>query len=176
MLSSIIALIVEVFLPESYQKYWFLNYKQRCQYRTYNSIVPDYLHDRPKTTISQCLERRSKALKYTMEDVVLIDDDGGVFSVTGTSGKNHGVTPSCSCHDWITWNLPCKHFFAIFSHYPKWNWNSLPENYLNNPYLNTDHCAVTSYFQPSDEAICQTEPQASAQMTTLPKLPENKVK
>lgn len=178
MLSSIITLIVEVFLPESYQKYLFLNYKQSSQYRTYNSIVPDYLHDRPKTTISHCLERRSKALKYTIEDVVLIDDEGGVFSVAGTSGKNHSVTftqPSCSCRDWITWNLPCKHFFAIFSHYPKWNWNSLPESYLNSPYLSTDHSAVASYFQPSIEAICQTEAQASAQ-TTLPKLPENKVK
>ena len=91
MLSAIIALIVEVFLPKSYQKYLFMNYKQSSQYRTYNSIVPDYLHDRPKTLISYCLERRSKALKCTIEDVSLVDDRKGFFSVKGTSGKNHNV-------------------------------------------------------------------------------------
>ena len=60
MLSSIITLIVEKILPESFQKDLFLNYKQSSQYRTYNSIVPDYLHDRPKTVISHSLERRAK--------------------------------------------------------------------------------------------------------------------
>ena len=71
MLSSIITLIVETFLPESFQKYLFLNYKQSSQYRAYNSIVPDYLHDRPKTVISHSLERRAKALKYTTEDITV---------------------------------------------------------------------------------------------------------
>ena len=178
MLSSIITLIVEVFLPESYQKYLFLNYKQSGQYRTYNSIVPDYLHDRPKTIISHCLQRRSKALKYTIEDVTPIDDKRGIFSVKGTSGKDHNVTftlPSCSCRDWITWHLPCKHFFTIFSHYPKWNWNSLPVSYLNGPYLSTDQSAIDDFFQPSAEAHCPIESKDSDQMTTLPKLPENKV-
>lgn len=115
MLSSIITLIVEVFLPESYQKYLFLNYKQSSHNRTYNSFVPDYLHDRPKAVISHCLERRSKALKYTMEDVTVIDD---IFAVKGTSGKEHSITfvqPSCSCRDWTIWHLPCKHFFGPLS-------------------------------------------------------------
>ena len=179
MLSAIIALIVEVFLPESYQKYLFLNYKQSSQYRTYNSIVPDYLRDRPKTVISHSLERRSKALKYTIEDVSLVDNRKGFFSVKGTSGKNHNVNfalPSCSCRDWVTWNLPCKHFFAIFYHYPKWNWNSLPGAYLSGPYLSSDHSAVTNFFQPSGEATCQIEPLTSAQTITLPNLPKIEVR
>ena len=74
MLSSVITLIVEVFLPESYQKYLFQNYKQNSQYRTYNHFVPDYLRDRPKAVISHCLERRSKAMKYTDEEITLLDE------------------------------------------------------------------------------------------------------
>ncbi len=42
--------------------------------------MPDYLHNRPKT-----------AWKGS-EDITLIDDERGIFSVMGTSGKNHGVT------------------------------------------------------------------------------------
>ena len=83
---------------------------------------------------------------------------------------------SCSCHDWVTWNLPCKHFFAIFYHYPKWNWNSLPGAYLSGPYLSSDHSEVTNFFQPSGEATCQIEPVTSAQTNTLPNLPKIEVR
>ena len=46
----------------------------------------------------------------------MIDDENGIFSVKGASGKDHNISfglPSCSCRDWITWHLSCKHFFAI---------------------------------------------------------------
>ena len=145
MLSSITTLIVETFLPESHQKYLFLNYKQSSQYRQYKSFVPVYLQDRPRSTISHCLERRSKSLKYTSDDIQLNDDEKGLFTVKGTSGKCHKVSfaiPSCTCRDWITWHLPCKHFFGIFRLYPRWNWNSLPEDYQNSPYLSTDDTAI----------------------------------
>ena len=104
-LSSIITLIVEVFFNRNLPKIF----------------IPElhYLHNRPKTIISHCLERREKALKYTTEDITLIDNENGIFSVKGTSGKDHNISfglPSCSCRDWITRHVPCKHFFAIFSY------------------------------------------------------------
>ena len=46
-LSSVATLLVEVFLPEMYQKYLFCNYKQSSEYRLYKSFVPVFLHDRP---------------------------------------------------------------------------------------------------------------------------------
>jgi len=58
-LSAIATLLVESFLPDTYQKYLFLNYKQSTQYRSYRSIVPDYLHGKPRSVIIHCLERRS---------------------------------------------------------------------------------------------------------------------
>jgi hypothetical protein len=41
-LSAIATLIVEVFLPETYQKYLFLNYKQSIQYRSYKSLYQNF--------------------------------------------------------------------------------------------------------------------------------------
>ena len=51
-LSAIATLIVENFLPDTYQKYLFLNYKQSTQYRSYRSIVPEYLHGNPDLSSS----------------------------------------------------------------------------------------------------------------------------
>ena len=161
MLSSIITLLVEVFLPESHQKYLFLNYKQSGEYRCYRAIVPSYLHGRPKQTISHCLERRQKSLKHTSEDVDIIDDTIGSFVVKGTGDKSHKIqfdTPSCTCRDWITWHLPCKHFFfAIFRLHENWGWDTLPEAYKSSAYLSTDSTAINDYFQGTNSTEVQEE-------------------
>ena len=183
-LSSIITLITETFLPESHQKYLFLNYKQSSQYRSYKDFVPEYLHGRPRSTISHCLERRSKSLKYTDGDVQVVDDDLGTFTVKGTSGKNHEVSfasPSCTCRDWITFHLPCKHFFGIFRLHSKWDWNSLPESYRNSAYLTTDQGAIEDFFQPpedfTDDQLQErpVEPSTCSNTTGESKIPERKV-
>lgn len=117
-LSAIATLIVETFLPDTYQKYLFMNYKQSAQYRSYKSFIPDFLHGRPRSVIIHSLERRSKSLKYTQEDVSTVDDED-TFTVKGSNDKAHTVsfgsksgnlTPSCTCRDWVEWHIPCKHF------------------------------------------------------------------
>lgn len=35
-------------------------------------------------------------------------------------------------------HLPCKHFFAIFRHYPEWGWKKLPQHYTNSSMLTLD--------------------------------------
>lgn len=189
-LSSIITLIIKTFLPENHQKYLFLNYKQSSQYRSYKDFVPTYLHGRPRSTISHCLERRSKSLKYTSEDVTVIDEEKGCFTVMGSSGKKHEVSfsdPSCSCRDWITFHLPCKHFFGIFRLHSKWDWNSLPDSYRNSAYLSTDQSAIDDYFQSPDgtalestDSDCQhhgtpSEPLTSDLPAIASRIPERKV-
>ena len=47
-----------------YRKYIFENFKMMSNYRQYKSFVPDYLHDRPRSVIKHCLERKSKSQKY----------------------------------------------------------------------------------------------------------------
>ena len=53
-------------------------------------------------------------------------------------GRSSGE-PSCSCLDWNKWNIPCKHFFAVFRLIPNWNWNCLPFSYRSSPYLSTEN-------------------------------------
>jgi hypothetical protein len=38
------------------------------------------------------------------------------------------------CLDWINNHLPCKHFMAVFHHFPNF-WDLIPETYKNNPYI-----------------------------------------
>ena len=157
-------ILIESFLPDAHQKYLCLNYMQSSQYRSYKSYVPDYLHDRPKGTIVHCLERKSKALKYTTEDVKVLDKDDGIFTVKGSKDKIHTVSfgvkaedgmPSCTCADWQQWHIPCKHFFAVFNTQDGWTWNRFHPNYLKSPYLSTDSLSLNDYF--IDDTSCSTE-------------------
>ena len=153
-LSAITTLIVETFLPDTYQK-------QSAQYRSYKSFIPDFLHGRPRSVIFHSLERRSKSLKYTQEDVSTVDDEG-TFTVKGSNDKAHTVsfgsksgnpTPSCTCRDWVEWHIPCKHFWAIFRFFPNWNWEKLPDSYKASAYLSTDTGALDTFFNDSPSDI-----------------------
>jgi hypothetical protein len=116
--------------------------------------------------------------------VQVVDDDLGTFTVKGTSGKIHKVSfasPSCTCRDWITFHLPCKHFFGIFRLHSKWDWNSLPESYRNSAYLTTDQGAIEDFFQPpedlTDHQLQERPPEPSTCSITTgeSKIPERKV-
>ena len=117
-----------------------------------------------------CLERRSKALKYISSDVTVFDEITGKFEVKGSSEKHHTVffeDPSCTCHDWTEWNLPCKHFFCIFELYPQWNWDRLPDRYTKSTYLSTNQAALNNYFSPSVELHFTTVMLMVAMMTSV---------
>lgn len=154
-MSSLVTLLIESFLPEAHQKYLYLNYSQSTQYRTYKSFVPDYLKGRPHSTILHCLKRKAKALKYSSDDVVMVDEKLGIFEVKGSKDKTHVTKfgseatdhmPQCTCLDWTQWNLPCKHFFAIFRIHPQWNWNRLSQEYLQSPYMTIDVESLGNHF------------------------------
>lgn len=109
-----------------------------------------------------CLERKTKALKYSLSDTSTVDLENGKFTVKGSKNKVHTIDfvtenedhmPSCTCQDWTQWHMPCKHFFAIFYLYPQWGWYQLPNEYLNSAYLNTDTDALQSSFSstPSED-------------------------
>ena len=148
-LSSIIVLLVHEFLPDMHKKYLFENFKMTSNYRPYKDFVPNYLHDRPRSVIKHCLERKSNGQKYAKEDVSCIDNTNGTFQIKGTGNTHsidfgkHSLEPSCTCKDWLKWKIPCKHFFAIFKFYPRWNWYALPSSYLSSEYLSSDACALT---------------------------------
>ena len=168
-LSGLITILVEAFLPESYHKYLFLNYKQSSSYRSYKDFVPEYLHGRPRTTILHCLDRKANSSKYMASEVEVIDSDKGIFTVNGSGDNKYTIDfgadtgmPSCSCADWRQWNLPCKHMFAVFQLVPGWTWYKLPKNYLESPYLSADNEALTAYFEEGGIVGVQNEEHSPA--------------
>ena len=148
-LSQLATILYEEFVPEAHHKYLYLNYHMSETYRKYNDFVPDYLHGRPRQTIIHCLDRKSSSRKYTSEDILSKDITHGKFTIQG-SGKVHTIDfglltekPSCTCPDWLQWQIPCKHFFAIFRLIEGWGWNTLPDVYKNGPYMCADTTALS---------------------------------
>jgi hypothetical protein len=54
----------------------------------------------------------------------------------------------CECQDWQKWWLPCKHFVAVFNHYPCWQWENLSPLYKNSPFFSLDDELINK-LQPS---------------------------
>ena len=151
-LSGLVSVLIEEFVPDIHHKYMFQNYQMSPTYRSYNDIVPQYLHGCPRPTILHCLERKSNSRKFNSEDILSKDTEKGVFTIQGSSGYiytvnfgNDSLLPSCSCSDWTKWQLPCKHFFAVFRLVPEWSWESLPESYRKSAYLSTNHTSLPEY-------------------------------
>ena len=157
-LSHLVTILVEEFLPEILQKYQKENFAMSESYRSYNEFVPDYLKGRPRSVILHCLSRIRKADRFLKESVQQLDTSDQ-FRVESTSGKQHTVNfkhddnmPECTCKDWIWWHIPCKHFFAVFNHFPDWGWISLPKEYLENEYLSADSDILTNSSPSSDSS------------------------
>ena len=66
-------------------------------------------------------------------------------------GDNDGTLLSCECRSWQRSRLLCKHFFAIFNHFPEWNWEKLPQDYRESPFITLDYHLLngSSPTQPS---------------------------
>ena len=151
-LSAIVSLLIETFSPSLRQKYLFANFEQSDENRRYKDHITSYLHNRPKEVILHCLDRKTSSIQFTLEDVTVLDDEKGIFKVTSSTKKQDSYSinfsiPSCSCQDWIEHQYPCKHFFATFRLYSKWNWAALPKEYLSTPRMSLNAEALNDYFQ-----------------------------
>ncbi len=130
-----------------WQKYVFHNYKLSEDYRTYSDDIPYYLKGRPRSIIFHCLERKSKCHKFTVEEIK--DREQGIFDIMKGDGRKHTINfnvPECSCKDWANYDIPCKHFFAIFEQYPDWGWSKCPEHFQGSFYLSADTKSVNRFW------------------------------
>ena len=152
-LSSLLSVLLRQFLPDNYEKYAAAQFRMTKAYRQYYSWVPEFLHQRPRSVIAHSLQRikNCEKEKYIDTDVQTLDAAKGMFSVKCKSGQsvtvNFGVnsgSPSCTCQDWVTHHLPCKHFYAIFQLKKGWNWDKLPKEYVNSPRLSYDKDVLMS--------------------------------
>ena len=71
--------MIEEFIPDIHHKYLLQNYKTSSTYRSYNDIVPPYLHDFPQSVILHCLERKSNSRKFNVEHVLTQDQQNGIL-------------------------------------------------------------------------------------------------
>lgn len=122
----------------------------RCSegYRRYSSDVPKYLHNKPRPFVNHCRQRITSAAEVDPQHIKEVCDgpEIGQFQVRSQSRNTWynlsfaagDVMPHCSCPDFCHTGLLCKHFFAIFEYYQKWQWDSLPEKYRESPHLSLD--------------------------------------
>lgn len=148
-LSQLVTILYVQFVPEAHHKYLYLNCRISDMYRSYNDFVPKYLQGRPRHVIIHCLDRKSGSRKYNEEDILTRDTLNGHFTIQ-SSKKVHTIDfgivtgkPSCTCPDWLQWQMPCKHFFGIFRLVEGWGWDALPEIYQEMPYLCADYSALS---------------------------------
>lgn len=86
-----------------------------------------------------------------------IDLEQGIFEVERAKGGSHTVDfkggsssqelPSCTCKDWTRYRIPCKHFFAVFSHRQQWQWEQLPNAYKTSAYVSMDTLTIDKHFE-----------------------------
>ena len=153
---GIAMLLVESFIPDSYQQYKDANFKQSSLYRAYNDDIPPSLRNRPSHFIKHCMKSRFAAGEYRQGDVHCIDLDRGVFKIR--SSRDNMViysvqlqTPSCTCEAWRKTNFPCKHFYAVFNTFDEWDFSRLPESYRNNVFITLDPDVVDSISVDSED-------------------------
>ena len=176
-LSHIVNSITNEFLPALHYKYVFKNFKQSDLYRSNPSVVPEYLQGRPKQTILHCLHRLASSNKFSHLDVSQAAPNQGTFEVKGNKGNytvefgHQSGEPKCTCKDWLTYHLPCKHFFAVFRHCPGWGWERLPNSYLGSPYLSLDQQAITSYIKPEQVILTANTEEPSLQVNEYDEIP-----
>ena len=136
----------------------YVELNTRCSegYRRYSSDVPKYLHNKPRPFVNHCRQHIISAVEVEPQHIKEVCNgiEDGQFQVQSQSSNTWyslsfgagDVMPRCSCPDFCHTGLLCKHFFAIFDHYPKWQWGSLPEKYRENPHLSLDREHVFADF------------------------------
>jgi hypothetical protein len=121
-------------------------------YRQYNSMMPEYLWNRPRNFIKHCMSNITEVEEIPASSVVCVNQDMGVFAVQGSKSTCQytvnfaptiGVTPSCECLPWMKSRLLCKHFFAVFRHFLNWGFDKLSRAYTKQPHITLDEEVIS---------------------------------
>ena len=106
-------------------------------------MVPDYLHNRPPKFVKHCLKSKFAAQEIQENDITCLNHKEGKFHVKSSRNKKVSylvqfIVPSCMCESWRQSTFLCKHFFAIFNFFPKWQFSNLPESYRESVFITLD--------------------------------------
>ena len=133
----------------------------RCHslYHPYSDDVPVYLHEKPKPVIDTARHKIRLTEEIPASDVKTTGSSGEFRVKSQDADKcwylvsfgNKIDKPFCECLSWLRNHFPCKHFFAIFSHFPEWGWEKLPQHYRNFPLLTLDEAIIGISTKPVAE-------------------------
>lgn len=152
-LTGMLKTVVNIYVPDVYRKYCYKN----STFKMFNTDLPSYLQNRPRHFVKHVLTRISAARSDFKNDSITEISEGifGVQSYTDKA-KFYCVNfhdSSCTCFDFVSHRLPCKHMCAIFEFVPSWGFAQLNSAYINSPYITLDkdhgHCTVTEFTHSS---------------------------
>ena len=134
-----------IFLLCLISRYVEANIRRSTEYRRYNLLLPEVLHDWPYLFTKHCVENIELTKAIGENRSKRINDNNFTVTSLQENGKRHKVVltnnsgfPSCECADWKNNMLLCKHMFAIFDKTHGIDWNSFSVNYRNSPYFCLD--------------------------------------
>lgn len=116
-----------------------------------------FLQNKPRCVVKHCLIRYASAGEYTLDDLRCIGQS--LYEVKSQSNEtevhtvhlgNDDTATKCSCPDFLSSYLPCKHLFAVLRLTHN-TWESLSPLYRQSPYLNLDSSVL------SDKALENNE-------------------
>ena len=123
--------------------------------------VPDYLQQHTIPFAMHCKGRLIRAeAEFEESSIVPLASEEGQFLIASASAadvyKVDITVPFCSCQDWTTRGLPCKHMVSVFKHGHA-SWDELEESYrssvhnvIDNNFLNIpcrEHLATLENVQ-----------------------------
>ena len=116
-------------------------------YRKYDTNVPAFLHNRPKSVVQHIMKRASCPMYASSTKKC----GARLFTVTSdSSGEKYQVwlgsktqLPSCQCIDYRINRLPCKHICLVVNQ-PGIGWESLGQSFDEHPLFRLDPVIVAS--------------------------------
>ncbi len=151
---AFVQILTEVAFPELESNYMQSIIKQTQAYRKPRYDIPLYLEGRPNKIQSLCMLNIERAKLITKKDIHEVQR--GIFEIKskGTNIWSINVTSGkCTCPAFESSHTPCKHFFAIFHHYPSWSWNDLPASLTE-----SNHMVLDTISEPPTNDISTNSP------------------
>ena len=98
------------------------NIRRSNEYRRYNLLLPEFLHNRPYLFTKHCVEKIELAKAIGENRIKRINDNNFTVTSLQENGKWYKVVLtnsnrflSCERADWKNNMLPCKHMFGVAS-------------------------------------------------------------
>lgn len=166
---ALVQILIEVAFPEQEMRYVQATIQQTKAYRRPRYQIPIYLEGRPHKVQSLCLLNIERGQSIPQNH--LSEFESGKFDVASSGGNKWTVIihdGTCACPAFQSTNIPCKHFFAIFHHYPKWGWKDLPKTLTGSSHMILDDVTDVTEGITIDMDV-DDPPTAHSQSQELPK-------